>query len=300
MLWPEPLTPVFARALEPENRQDEVKLSSSMQRLQEEDPSLVIEHNQESGQLLLWGQGDIHLQIAAERLKTRYNVAVSILPPQTAYLETIRRGTKKHARFKRQTGGHGQFADVQVEIGPLPRGSGFQFHNKVVGGSVPRQYIPAVEAGVKEAMTRGPLGFPVVDLEVTLFDGQHHSVDSSDQAFKTAGRMALQEALPDCEPVLLEPIFEVTIAVPNEFTNKIHSLISTRRGQILGFAGKEGWEGWDDMKAYMPQSEIHDLILELRSLTLGIGMFEAHFDHLQELTGKLAERVIASQQQAAQ
>ncbi|MDX1711381.1 MAG: elongation factor G [Rhodovibrionaceae bacterium] len=300
MLWPDPLSPVYARALAPENRQDEVKLSASMQRLQEEDPSLVVEHDQETGQLLLWGQGDIHLQIAAERLKTRYNVEVNVLPPQTAYLETIRRGTKKHARFKRQTGGHGQFADIHVEVSPLPRGAGFEFHNKIVGGAVPKQYIPAVEAGVKEGMERGPLGFPVVDLEVTLFDGQHHSVDSSDQAFKTAGRIAIQESLPECEPVLLEPIFEVSIAVPNDFTNKIHGLVSTRRGQILGFAGKEGWEGWDELKAYMPQSEIHDLILELRSLTLGIGMFESRFDHLQELTGKLAERVIAAQQQAAQ
>ena len=185
---------------------------------------------------------------------------------------------------------------MEVEIKPQPRGDGFEFVNKVVGGAIPRNYIPAVEHGVKEYLSRGPLGFPVVDVSVTLFDGQYHSVDSSDQAFKTAGRMAMAEGLPKCEPILLEPIYEVTISVPQEFTNKIHSLVSGRRGQILGFEPKAGWDGWDELKAHMPQSEIHDLVIELRSLTVGVGGFASRYDHLQQLSGKLADKVITDRQ----
>jgi elongation factor G len=228
-----------------------------------------------------------------DRLKNRFNVEVDATRPQTGYKETIRKSTKQHSRFKRQTGGHGQFGDVHVEIRPLPRGQGFQFVDKVVGGSVPRQYIGAVEHGAKEYLSRGPLGFPVVDVSVTLYDGQHHSVDSSDQAFKTVGRMAMSEGMPNCDPVLLEPIYEVTISVPSEFTNKVHSLVSGRRGQILGFEVRPGWKGWDDLKCHLPEAELQDLIIDLRSLTVGVGSFDWRFDHLQELTGRLAEQVIA-------
>jgi elongation factor G len=161
---------------------------------------------------------------------------------------------------------------------------------------VPRQYIGAVEHGAKEYLARGPLGFPVVDVSVTLFDGQFHAVDSSDQAFKTVGRMAMAEGMPNCEPVLLEPIYEVTVSVPNEFTNKVHSLVSARRGQILGFEIRPGWSGWDSLKCHLPEAELQDLIIELRSLTIGVGSFDWRFDHLQELTGKLAEQVIAQRQ----
>ena len=248
--------------------------------------------------MLLWGQGEIQLKLATERLKSKFNVAVNVLPPQTAYKETIRKSVKQHSRFKRQTGGHGQFGDVQVEISPLPRGEGFQFTDNIVGGAIPKNYIPAVEHGVKDYLARGPLGFPVVDVAVRLFDGQYHSVDSSDQAFKTAGRLAMSEGLPQCQPVLLEPIFEVTISVPSDFTAKIHGLVSGRRGQILGFEPKQGWDGWDDLRCYLPESELHDLVIELRSLTLGVGSFASHFDHLQELTGKLADRVIAEREAA--
>lgn len=300
MMWPEPLVPVYALAVQPENRQDEVKLTSSMGKLMEEDPSLSLEHDEDAHQMLLWGQGEIHLAVALERLKSKYNVAVNSARPQTAYKETIRKPTKHHARFKRQTGGHGQFADIHVEVKPMGRGEGFDFSSSIVGGAVPKQFIPAVESGVKEGLQKGPLGFPVVDVAVNLFDGQYHSVDSSEQAFKTVGRQAMNEALPECDPVLLEPIYEVVISVPSDYTNKIHGLVSGRRGQILGFESKTGWEGWDELKAYMPESEIHDLIIELRSLTLGVGFFSRRFDHLSELSGKLAERVIQEQQAAAQ
>ena len=296
LLWPETPKPVFSLAIRPHNRQDEVKLTASIAKLVEEDPSLVLEHNDDTNEMLLRGQGDIHLKLAVDRLKNRYNVEVDAARPQTAYKETISRGTKQHSRFKRQTGGHGQFGDVHVEIRPLPRGEGFEFVDKVVGGSVPRQYIGAVEHGAKEYLSRGPLGFPVVDVSVTLFDGQHHAVDSSDQAFKTVGRLAMAEGMPNCEPVLLEPIYEVTISVPSEFTNKVHSLVSGRRGQILGFEMRPGWKGWDSLKCQLPEAELQDLIIELRSLTVGVGSFDWRFDHLQELTGKLAEQVISQRQ----
>ena len=300
MRWPDTKDPVFSLAVAPLNRQDEVKLTASIGKLIEEDPSLSLEHNEATHQMLMWGQGEIHLRLAIERLKSKFNVDVESSPPMTAYMETIRRGVEQHARFKRQTGGHGQFGDVHVEIKPLPRGQGFEFTNNIVGGAIPRNYIPAVENGVKEYLSAGPLGFPVVDVSVRLYDGQFHSVDSSDMAFKTAGRMAMSEGMPKCDPVLLEPIYDVTIMVPSDFTNKIHGLVSGRRGQILGFEPKQGWPGWDELKCYLPQSEIHDLVVELRSLTLGVGSFSWRYDHLQELTGKLAERVIAERKEAAE
>ena len=175
-----------------------------------------------------------------------------------------------------------------------PRGSGFTFTDSVVGGAIPRNYIPAVEEGVIEALHHGPLGFPVVDAAVNLITGQFHAVDSSDQAFKTAGRQAVQEALPKCEPILLEPIDTVEISVPNAFTARVQRLVSGRRGQILGYDAKSDWPGWDVVSAHLPQSELHDLIVELRSLTMGVGSFAHQFDHMQELTGRPAEKVLAS------
>ena len=207
-------------------------------------------------------------------------------------MEAIRKAVSQHGRFKRQTGGHGMFGDVHLDIKPLPRGSGFQFESKVVGGSVPRQYIPAVESGVREFLTTGPNGFPLVDVSVTLSDGSFHAVDSNEQSFKLAARVAMTEAMPKCSPVLLEPICTVKISIPNDATSKVHAVISGRRGQILGFQAKDGWEGWDEVDAYMPQSELHDLIVELRSLTLGIGWYTWDYDHLNEITGRIADRVL--------
>jgi elongation factor G len=297
--WPATLSPLFSLAIVPENRQDEVKLSASLHKLTDEDPSLSVEHNADTHEMLIWGQGEIHLQIALDRLKLKYNMPVKSHRPTIGYKETIRKATAQHARFKRQSGGHGQFGDVHVEVRPLARGTGFEFHDKVVGGAIPRQYIPSVEDGVRDYLSRGPLGFAVVDVAVTLTDGQYHSVDSSDMAFKTAGRMAMQEAMPKCEPVLLEPIFLVQVSVPNEFTARVHGLVSGRRGQILGFDAKQGWSGWDAVSVYLPQSELHDLIIELRSLTMGVGTFSWKFDHLQELSGRLADKVVESRAAAA-
>ena len=296
--WPKRLGPIYAIALHAEKRSDEVKLSGALQRLAEEDGSYGIESNPETHQLLLWGQGDQHLQVGVSRLQTKYHIAVETERPQTPYRETIRKATQQHSRFKRQSGGHGQFGDVLVDIAPLPRGEGFAFEEKVVGGSVPRQFIPAVETGVREFLSRGPLGFPVVDLVVTLKDGKHHPVDSSEMAFKTAGRLAMSEGLPNCSPTLLEPILKVQVHIPSEYTANIQRLLAGRRGQILGFDAREGWTGWDRVEAFLPQSEMSDMIIELRSLTLGVGTFEWEFDHLQELGGKLADDIVEARKQA--
>ena len=286
------MPPVFAQSISPTKREDEVKLSGALARVVEEDPSLLVEHSQDTNELIIRGQGDIHLRVAMDKLKNRYGVEVAASRPLVPYKEAIQKSTSQHARFKRQSGGHGQFGDVEVDIKPLPRGSGFNFENTVVGGSVPRQYIPAVEAGVREYLTKGPLGFPVVDVSVTLTDGSYHSVDSSELAFKTAGRLAMNEGMPKCGPVLLEPIHEVKVVAPSDSTARVNALISGRRGQILGFNPREGWEGWDEVTAHLPQSEVHDLIVELRSLSQGVGTYTWKFDHLQELTGRLADQVI--------
>jgi elongation factor G len=195
-------------------------------------------------------------------------------------------------RHKKQSGGHGQFGDVVVEVGPRGRGEGFAFAERVHGGAVPRQYFSSVEAGAKDAMTRGPLGFQVVDISVTLIDGSYHTVDSSDMAFRAAARIALDDALAKARPVLLEPILAVTIYVPSEALARASALVSARRGQILGFEARAGWKGWEALRALIPEAEIGDLIIELRSATAGVGAFETKFDHLAELTGKTADHVI--------
>ncbi|MPY70754.1 MAG: elongation factor G [Alphaproteobacteria bacterium] len=296
--WPEPMAPVYSIAIEAANRSDEVKLTGALQRLHEEDPSLSYRQDNDVHQLILFGQGEIHLQIAIARLKGKFNVGAVTAPPQVPYKETIQKSVSQHARFKRQTGGHGMFGDVHVDIRPMPRGGGFAFNEKIVGGSVPKQYIPAVEAGAREYLDEGPFGFPVVDVSVTLTDGQFHAVDSNEMSFKLAAREAMKEGLPKCGPVLLEPILKVDIDVPSDFTNKVHGLISGRRGQILGFDTRAGWPGWDTVSAMMPQAEIQDLIIELRSLSQGVATFHATFDHLQELSGRLADQVVKSRKGA--
>ncbi len=296
--WPHVLSPMFAKAIHATKRADEVKLSSALQKLCDEDPSLQVEQNQTTGQLLLCGQGDMHVKIALEKLQDRFGMSVTAETPRVAYKESIRKGATKHARHRKQSGGHGEYGDVHIEIKPLPRGSGFTFSDTISGGVVPKQYIPAVENGVIEYMQQGPLGFPVVDISVVLTDGGFHAVDSSEMAFKKAAQAAMREALPDCSPVLLEPVHSVSISVPQSYTSKIQRLITGRRGQILGYDAKEGWRAWDEVNALIPEAELHDLILELRSLTLGVGSYEYQFDHLQELSGKQADQVVTERQQS--
>ncbi|WP_262689493.1 elongation factor G [Kordiimonas aestuarii] len=289
---PEHLHAVYAQALEVHDRKDEAKLSEALTKLVEEDPSFEVEHREDTGQLLLWGQGEIHMRTAKARLVDKYGVGVTFAFPRVPYKETIRRARVQHTRYKKQSGGHGQFGDVVIEVKPRGIGQGFEFEEKIHGGSIPKQYIPSVEAGVKEYLKQGPLGFPVVDVSVTLQDGQHHNVDSSDMAFKTAGRMAMADALPGCEPVLLEPIEHVRVMAPSSYMAKINGMITSRRGQIMGFDAREGWPGWDVIEAQMPASEMQDLIIELRSVTQGTGTFEHKFDHLNELGGKLKDKVL--------
>jgi elongation factor G len=210
------------------------------------------------------------------------------------YKETIRGATEVRGRHKKQSGGHGQFGDVLIAIRPLDRGTGFRFDEKIHGGTVPKQFIPSVETGVADYLQRGPLGFPVVDVAVTLLDGSYHSVDSSDMAFRQAGRLAMSEGLPKCTPVLLEPIMAVDIVVPTDATARVNAIVSQRRGQILGIEAREGWTGWDVVRAHLPESDIADLIVDVRSATAGVGTFEASFHHLAELTGRLAEQVVSA------
>jgi len=297
--WVEPLEPLFSLCIHATDRGDEVKLSSALSKLADEDTSLTYAQNQDTSELLLWGQGEVHLLIAAERMRNKFGLDVQTARPQVPYKETIRKPISRRSRHKKQSGGHGEFGDVHLDIKPMPRGSGFEFDQSISGGVVPRQYFPAVEAGVKEFMGRGPLGFQVVDISVTLVDGQAHAVDSSEMAFKKAAGLCMREAMPEAAPVLLEPICEVEIALPNEFTSGMQRLISGRRGQILGFDAKAGWDGWDEVKVQLPQSEMHDLVIELRSMTKGVGTFNWRFDHLQELTGKEAEQVVNARAEAS-
>ncbi len=289
----QPPKPVYGFAIGVSERKDEIKLTAALSKLIDEDPSLSLVHDREVTQIVLWGQGEMHLRVTLERLQRRFGVKAHTTKRQIPYKETIRKSVEIRGRHKKQSGGHGQFGDVVVEISPQPRGEGFAFSEVITGGAVPRNYFPAVETGVRDYLSSGPLGFPVVDVAVCLKDGSYHTVDSSEQAFRTAGRIAMSEGMPKCQPVLLEPISHVKISVPSEATPKVNGMISSRRGQILGFDARPGWNGWDTIEAHIPEAEIQDLIIELRSATAGVGSFEAKFDHLVELTGKLAEQITA-------
>ncbi|TIM67066.1 MAG: elongation factor G, partial [Mesorhizobium sp.] len=294
-----PPQPVFAFALRPKERKDEVKMSAAIQRLAEEDPSLSVRHNQDSAETVLSGHGEMHLRVVRERLEGKNQIPVEGHPPAVPYRETIRKAAQQRGRHKKQSGGHGQFGDVVIEIKPLPRGSGFQFTDTITGGAVPKTYIQSVEAGVRDYLKSGPLGFPVVDVAVNLSDGSYHSVDSSDMAFQMAAKLAMKEGMAACSPVLLEPIMKVEIVTPSDATSKIIALIPQRRGQILGYDARPGWPGWDVVEATMPQAEIGDLIIELRSATAGVASYRASFDHMAELTGRLADEALNANGKAA-
>ncbi|HSP49782.1 MAG TPA: elongation factor G [Pseudolabrys sp.] len=293
-----PYAPVLALAVQAKERKDDVKLGAAFSKLTEEDPSLSVVHNAENHEVVIWGQGEMHLRVAAERLGERYAVPVATRPPTVGYRETIRKPVTVRGRHKKQSGGHGQFGDTMLEIKPLPRGSGFRFEDKITGGVVPRNYIPAVEEGVIDGLKHGPLGFPVVDLSVALIDGSYHTVDSSDMAFRIAGRVGIAEGLPQCQPVLLEPIHLVEIVCPSDATAKMNAILAGRRGQILGFDTREDWPGWDTVRAQMAEAEIGDLIIEVRSATAGVGSFAFKFDHMAELTGRTADQIIAARRAA--
>ena len=283
--FPTPSAPVYALAIATGDRNDDVKLSGALQRAMEEDLSLTVSQDATLAQTVLHGQGEMHLSAAVERLAKGAGVKVTTLPPKVAYRETIRKPVHQHGRLKRQTGGHGQFADVKIDIAPRARGEGFLFVDKIVGGVVPRNFIPAVGEAAEEATRKGPLGNPVVDISVTLVDGTFHAVDSSDMAFKTATGMAMREAMALADPVLLEPIDHVVVVVPNDYTPRAQRLLTGRRAQILGYTEAPDAPGWDEMEALVPQAELHDFIIELRSQTMGLGTYRRKFDHLAEARG---------------
>ncbi|TAK48970.1 MAG: elongation factor G [Xanthobacteraceae bacterium] len=294
-----PSPPVLATAVAAKDRKDDVKLGQALLRLNEEDPSLTVIHHPETHEVVLWGQGEMHLRVAVERLRDRFGVVLEQHQPTVGYRETIRKPITQRGRHKKQSGGHGQFGDVVLELKPLPRGAGFSFDERITGGVVPRNYIPAVEEGVIDGLKFGPLGFPVIDVAVSLIDGSFHTVDSSDLAFRTAGRIGVSEGLPHCQPVLLEPIHTVEIVCTSDATAKINAILSGRRGQILSFDTRESWPGWDIVRAMLPEAEIGNLIVEVRSATAGAGTFTCTFDHMAEVTGRAAEQIIAARRSAA-
>ncbi|MEA3060686.1 MAG: elongation factor [Sphingomonadales bacterium] len=282
----------YALAITTQDRKDDVRLSTALHKLCEEDPSLSWEQDEALHETRLKGISDEHLKVTLAKLKRRYGVAVNARPPTVGFKESIRKTVTQRGRHKKQSGGHGQFGDAVIEIRPLPRGEGFQFDEKIHGGAVPRQYIPAVEAGVKDAMEKGPLGFPVVDVAVTLIDGSYHTVDSSELAFRTAGRIGMAEALAAAQPHLLEPVHKVTVTTPSYATSRVTSAVASRRGQMLGMDTRPGWSRWDTVEALVPEAELQGLDAELRSISQGLATYESEFDHLAELNGTLADKVV--------
>jgi elongation factor G len=285
--------PVMALLVHADDRHDDVKLSAALHKLADEDPALRVAQAADGGEMTLSGQGEMHLRVALSRIRQRFGLAVHEGRVPVAYRETVAGEATARGRHKKQSGGHGQFGDCLLTVRPLPRGAGITFVDKVTGGAVPRQYVPAVEEGARAALCRGPLGFPVVDVEVTLSDGSHHAVDSSDMAFQLAARLALDEALPAARPVLLEPVLAIDLAVPSDAIARATQLATSRRGQILGFAARLGWSGWDIVQALVPEAEMDGFIVELRSATAGVGSFTQRFDHLAEVSGRLGEQVVA-------
>jgi elongation factor G len=276
--------PVFAVAIKPKERIDEAKISQMLARIVDEDPALRLSRADVTHELLLLGSGEQHVSIAVERLARKYKVEVATAAPTIPYLETITGGTEIHSRYKHQTGGHGQFGDVWLRFEPRDRGAGVTFEEKIVGGVVPRQFIPAVEKGVREALLHGSSGYPVTDLHVTLFDGQYHDVDSSEQSFKTAAGMGVREALPKCNPVVLEPIAHVQVLVPSTYTSTVIQQLTGKRGQILGMNPAEK-SGHDLVEAYVPAVELSRYITELRTATQGLGTYSWRHERYDPVPG---------------
>ncbi len=278
-------------ALKPKGQKDEQKMSTALARLVKVDPLLKVEVDKESGQTILSGRGEVHLEIVIERLKNEFNVEVETSKPKVPYRETIVVAAEAQGRYKRQTGGHGQYGDAWLRIQPLGRGEGFRFVDKIKGGTVPSRYIPAVEKGVKEALKKGILAScPVVDIEVTLFDGSYHSVDSSDIAFQIAASMGFKKALQEAKSILLEPIAEVGIEVPDEFLGETNGDLNSRRGRILEV---EPFGGRQRVKARVPLAELHNYSTSLRSITQGEGTFTKKFSHYERAPDEVAQKIIA-------
>ncbi len=284
----------FALAINAENRADDVKLPDNLQKVLDEDLSLSAAIDERTGEFILYGQGDMHLRLALEKLKNRSGLSVNATTPTIAYRETMRKPIEKRVRHKKQSGGHGEFGEVMLRVSPRKRGTGFAFADEIHGGVIPKQYIPAVEAGVIEALNQGPMGYPLVDIEVVLTDGKFHAVDSSEMAFRKAAGQAIREVMAESGTVLLEPINNVSILTPSEHTPRIQKLVSGRRGQILGFDTLTEHQGWDVVSCQIPAAEMQDMIQELRSATMGVGSYESSFDRLQQLSADEAQKIVAA------
>lgn len=282
--------PVLNMAVHPKSRADLDKMSTVLPKLCEEDPTLKVQREVEIGEILLCGIGETHLEVAAEKLSSKYGVEVNLELPRVPYRETITVPVKAEYKHKKQTGGHGQYGHVFLELEPLPRGSGFEFTERVVGGAVPRNYIPAVEKGVNEAKAEGVLaGYPVVDVRVTLYDGSSHPVDSSDMSFKIAGAQALKKGLAQGQPVLLEPMMNMTITVPDSFTGDIIGDLNTKRARVLGMRPADGF---NVIQAQVPLAEVLRYAVDLRSITQGRGTFTMEFSHYEEVPHQIAQKII--------
>ncbi|MHB8659418.1 MAG: elongation factor G [Solirubrobacteraceae bacterium] len=284
-------SPVMAFAVEPKSKGDEDKVFTALRRLQEEDPTIDLHRDAQTGEQIVAGLSQVHVEVIVERLKTRFGAEVNLKPPQVPYQETIRKSAKAHGRHKKQTGGRGQFGDCHIEIEPLEHGSGFEFVDAIKGGVIPSGFIPAVEKGVLEAMHAGVVaGYPVKDVRVRLYDGSYHTVDSSEMAFKVAGAMAMRQALSEAAPVLLEPIMLVTISAPEESVGDVIGDLNSRRGRPLGMEPSGG--GMTEVKAEVPMAEMLSYAPDLRSITGGQGEFTMEFDRYEEVPGHLAGKVV--------
>ena len=279
-------------ALEPKSRGDEDKISTALHRLQEEDPTIRTDRDPRTHEQLISGQGQMHLEVTVAKLKRRFGVDVTLKLPRIPYLETITASTEAHGRHKKQTGGHGQFGDCKIRVEPLPRGADFQFEDDIFGGSIPRQYVPAVEKGIQEARTRGFLaGFPMVDFKATVFDGSFHAVDSNELAFKMAGSIAFRDAMTRARPVLLEPIMQVEVHAPNEFAGDLMGDLNGRRGRI---SGMEARGHATVIKAQVPMSEMLTYEQHLTSATGGRGSYHMAHSHYEEVPAHLQAKIVAA------
>jgi elongation factor G len=289
--WARGAPPALARVVTPVHEKDDVRLSAALAKLAEADPMLTLGQDEATGHAHVRLQGPMHLRQMLAQLGDGFAVEVETHVPAPRYRETISSQVDEAYRHRKQSGGAGQFADVVMTITPLPRGEGFRFSEVVKGGAVPRNYIPSVEEGARDALAKGPLGFPVIDVSVTLTDGKHHSVDSSDYAFRTAGRQGVKEALAKAGPVLLQPIDRVDIHIPSVYSGAMVSLVSSLKGQVLGFDRDPECRGWDVFRALLPASAEEELVTALGSATQGTAWHEARFDHYEELYGREAERI---------
>jgi elongation factor G len=283
--------PVYRAAVTPKTRTDADKVGQALQRLAEEDPTLHVERDQDTHEMILAGLGESHIEVAAEKMHRKFNVAVDIKQPRVPYRETVTQKTHAHYRHKKQTGGAGQFGEVDIEIEPLPRGTGFEFTERIVGGTVPREFWPAVEKGVREAMGDGVIaGYPVVDVRVTLVDGKTHPVDSKAVAFEIAGSQAIKEGVPQAKPILIEPIMDLQITVPDQYTGDVISDLNTKRARTQGMT--PFGQGHTTIEAQAPQAELQRYATDLRSITQGRGTFMAAFSHYEEVPQHVAQKVI--------